>query len=122
MHNHGAVGLPLGFTLLRLILLGAVTVVAGWALVRPFFPAASGLLTRRVVTGAAGIGGVVALLIAEASWMPGLGAVALIGLLAAPPALRGTRPVLGGLVVAAAVLATGAAGAWFSGPPSSFAY
>ncbi|PSL52772.1 hypothetical protein B0I31_11159 [Saccharothrix carnea] len=122
MHNHGAVGLPLGFTLLRLILLGAVTVVAGWALVRPFVPAASGLLTRRVVTGFAGIGGVVVLLIAEATWMPSLAAVALIGLLAVPPALRGARPVLGKLVVAAAVLVTAAAGAWFSGPPSSFAY
>lgn len=122
MHNHGAVGLPLGFTLLRLILLGAVTVVAGWALVRPFVPAASGLSTRRVVTGFAGIGGVVVLLIAEASWMPPLAAVALIGSLAVPPALRGERPVLGRLVVAAAVLATVAAGTWFSGPPSSFAY
>ncbi|GAB2992629.1 DUF6239 family natural product biosynthesis protein [Saccharothrix stipae] len=122
MHNHGAVGLPLGFTLLRLILLGAVTVVAGWALVRPFAPAASGLVTRRVVTGFAGIGGVVVLLIAEASWMPGLAAVALIGLLAAPPALRRERPVLGLLVVAVAVVTAAAAGAWFAGPPSSSAY
>ncbi|MFE9748934.1 DUF6239 family natural product biosynthesis protein [Saccharothrix saharensis] len=122
MHNHGAVGLPLGFTLLRLILLGAVTVAAGWALVRPFAPAASGVVTRRVVTGAAGIGGVVVLLIAEATWMPSLAAVALIGLLAVPPALRRERPVVAALVVVAAVLATVAAGAWFSGPPSSFAY
>ncbi|MER5267001.1 DUF6239 family natural product biosynthesis protein [Actinosynnema sp. NPDC002837] len=122
MHNHGAVGLPLGFTLLRLILLGAVTVVAGWALARPFVPAASGLSTRRAVTGFAGIGGVVVLLIAEASWMPPLAAVALIGLLAVPPALRVERPVIGRLVVVAAVLATVAAGTWFAGPPSSFAY
>ncbi|MFJ6675739.1 DUF6239 family natural product biosynthesis protein [Actinosynnema sp. NPDC091369] len=122
MHNHGAVGLPLGFTLLRLILLGAVTVAAGWALVRPCAPAASGAVTRRVVTGAAGIGGVVVLLIAEATWMPPLAAVALIGLLAVPPALRRERPVPAAVVVAVAVLATGAAGAWFSGPPSSFAY
>lgn len=122
MHNHGAVGLPLGFTLLRLILLGAVTLVAGWALVRPFVPAASGLLTRRVVTGSAGIGGVVVLLIAEATWMPSLAAVALIGSLAVPPALRAARPVLGRLVVVATVLVTVAAGTWFSGPPSSFAY
>ncbi|QQQ74305.1 hypothetical protein IOD16_24315 [Saccharothrix sp. 6-C] len=122
MHNHGAVGLPLGFTLLRLILLGAVTVVAGWALVRPFAPTTSGLSTRRVVTGSAGIGGVVVLLIAEASWLPPLAAVALIGLLAVPPAVRAERPVLGRLVVAVAVLATVAAGTWFSGPPSSFAY
>ncbi|MEV8441808.1 DUF6239 family natural product biosynthesis protein [Actinosynnema sp. NPDC051121] len=122
MHNHGAVGLPLGFTLLRLILLGAVTVVAGWALARPFVPATSGLPTRRVVTGSAGAGGVVVLLIAEATWMPSVAAVALIGLLAVPPALRGARPVLGRLVAVAAVLVTVAAGAWFSGPPSSFAY
>ncbi|WP_367138184.1 DUF6239 family natural product biosynthesis protein [Saccharothrix sp. HUAS TT1] len=122
MHNHGAVGLPIGFTLLRLVLLGAVTVVAGWALVRPFFPAASGLLTRRVVTGSAGLGGVVVLLIAEATWMPGFAAVALIGSLAAPPALRRVPPVAAGLVVVAAALATAAAGTWFTGPPMSFAY
>ncbi|MCE6996081.1 DUF6239 family natural product biosynthesis protein [Saccharothrix sp. S26] len=121
MHDHAAVGLPLGFTLLRLILLGAVTAVAGWALVRPFAPAVPGAATRRVVTGFAGVGGVVVLLIAEATWMPPPAAVALIGLLAAPPALRRARPVPAGLVVAAAVLATVAAGAWFSGPPSSFA-
>ncbi|WP_447007423.1 DUF6239 family natural product biosynthesis protein [Saccharothrix isguenensis] len=122
MHNHGAVGLPLGFTLLRLILLGSVTVVACWAMVRPFVPAASGVVTRRVLTGAAGFGGVVTLLIAEASWLPGIAAVALVGLLAVPPALRRARPVLGRFVVATAVLTTVAAGAWFSGPPSSFAY
>ncbi|MFI9008079.1 DUF6239 family natural product biosynthesis protein [Actinosynnema sp. NPDC053489] len=122
MHNHGAVGLPLGFTLLRLILLGAVTAVAGWALVRPFAPAASGTLTRRVVTGFSGIGGVVVLLIAEATWMPPPAAVAFIGLLAAPVALRRPRPVLARLVVAAVVLVTAAAGAWFTGPPSSSAY
>ena len=122
MHNHGAVGLPLGFTLLRLILLGAVTVVAGWALVRPFVPAASGSATRRAVTGSAGVGGVVVLLIAEATWMPPLAAVALIALLAVPPALRRAQPVLGRLVVVAAVGVTAATGVWFSGPPSSFAY
>jgi hypothetical protein len=122
VHNHGAVGLPLGFTLLRLVLLGSVTVVACWALARPFLPSASGVVTRRVVTGFAGFGGFVALLVAEASWMPGIAAVALIGLLVAPPLLRGAQPVLGRCVAAAAVLTTVAAGVWFSGPPSSFAY
>lgn len=122
VHNHGAVGLPLGFTLLRLILLGSVTVVACWALVRPFVPAAQGVVTRRVVTGSAGFGGIVALLIADASWMPGIAAVALIGLLVVPPVLRQAQPVLGRCVVAAAVSTTVAAGAWLSGPPSAFAY
>ncbi|RKT55230.1 DUF6239 family natural product biosynthesis protein [Saccharothrix australiensis] len=122
MHNHGAIGLPLGFTLLRLVLLGSVTVVAGWALARPFLPTASGALARRVVTGVAGLGGFAVLLTAKATWLSGPAAVVVIVLFVLPPVQRGERPVLGRSVAAVAVLATAAAGAWFSGPPSSFAY
>ncbi|QFZ20742.1 DUF6239 family natural product biosynthesis protein [Saccharothrix syringae] len=122
MHDHAAVGLPLGFTLLRLLLLGSVTAVAAWALVRPFVPAAPGLPARRAVTGAAALGGIAVLLAARASWMPGPAAVALIALLVLPSVPRGRHPVLGRCVAAGAVLVTAAAGAWFAGPPSSVAY
>ncbi|MFD7658672.1 DUF6239 family natural product biosynthesis protein [Actinosynnema sp. NPDC059797] len=122
MHDHAPVGLPLGFTLLRLLLLGSVTAVAAWALVRPFAPASAGLPVRRAVTGAAAFGGIAVLLAARATWMPGAAAVALIALLVLPPVLRGEHPVLGRCAAAASVLATAAAAAWFSGPPSSFAH
>ncbi|MGM1065694.1 DUF6239 family natural product biosynthesis protein [Saccharothrix sp. Mg75] len=122
MHDHAAVGLPLGFTLLRLVLFGSVTAVAAWALVRPFLPSPPGLPARRVVTGAAAAGGVAVLLVAKATWLPGPAAVALIALLVLPPVLRGEHPVLGRCAAAASALVVVAAGAWTGGPPSSSAY
>ncbi|MEU4805258.1 DUF6239 family natural product biosynthesis protein [Actinosynnema sp. NPDC023587] len=120
MHEHGAVGLPLGFTLLRLLLLISVTVVAGWALARPF--TAGGPLTRRVVTAVAAAGGLVALLVADASWLPGPAAVAVIAVLLTPPVLRGEVPVPARVVLAVVVLAATAAALWFTGPPLSGAH
>ncbi|WP_433273390.1 DUF6239 family natural product biosynthesis protein [Actinosynnema sp. CS-041913] len=121
MHEHGTVGLPLGFTLLRLVLLLSVTVVAGWALARPFTPS-SGVLTRRVVTAVAASGGIVALLVADASWLPGPAAVAVIACLLAPPLSRRQLPALAHCVLAAVVLVTAATAVWFTGPPLAVAH
>ncbi|CCH30578.1 DUF6239 family natural product biosynthesis protein [Actinosynnema sp. NPDC047251] len=120
MHEHGTVALPLGFTILRLLLLITVTIVAGWALARPF--TSGGALTRRVVTAVAAAGGVVALLVADATWLPGPAAVALIAALLAPPLLREKIPVLAHAVLAAVVLAAVATALWFAGPPLSGAH
>ncbi|GAA2690765.1 DUF6239 family natural product biosynthesis protein [Actinosynnema pretiosum] len=95
MHDHGAVGLPLGFTLLRLLLLGSVTLVASWSLLRAVAPAHPGERSRRAAAGAATLGGIAALLAAGANWMPDQAAVVVIALLVLPPVLRGPRPLLG---------------------------
>ncbi|WP_440899273.1 DUF6239 family natural product biosynthesis protein, partial [Actinosynnema sp.] len=95
MHDHGSVGLPLGFTLLRLLLLGSVTLVAAWSLLRAAVPAEPGQRARRAAAGAAALGGIAALLAADARWMPDRAAVAVIALLVLPTVLRGPRPVLG---------------------------
>ncbi|MEV0677463.1 DUF6239 family natural product biosynthesis protein [Actinosynnema sp. NPDC050436] len=120
MHDHGSVALPLGFTFLRLLLLIAVTVVAGWALARPF--TVGGALTRRVVTTVAAVGGVAALLVADASWLPGPAAVALIAALVAPPLLRKEVPWLAPSVLTVAVLVLAASALWFDGPPPATAH
>ncbi|ATE55391.1 DUF6239 family natural product biosynthesis protein [Actinosynnema pretiosum] len=112
MHDHGSVGLPLGFTLLRLLLLGSVTLVAAWSLLRAAVPAEPGQRARRAAAGAAALGGIAALLAADARWMPDRAAVAVIALLVLPTVLRGPRPVLGWCATAgvtAAALAVGVA-------------
>nr|QEO73936.1 hypothetical protein [uncultured bacterium] len=123
MHGHAtAAALPLGFVLLRFVLLIAVTVAAGWALARPFAPASSGTLTRRLVTAVSALGGLVALLVADASWLPGPAAVAVIGGLLAPSLLRKAMPVLSRCVVAAVAMTTVAVAMWFTGPPLAVAH
>ncbi|WP_158851283.1 DUF6239 family natural product biosynthesis protein [Saccharothrix deserti] len=123
MHDHGAsAGLPLGFALLRFLLLIAVTVAAGWALARPFTPASSGVLTRRVVTAVSALGGIVALLVADATWLPGPAAVAVIAGLVAPSLLRKPVPALARCAVAVASMSTAAVVVWFTGPPSAVSH
>ncbi|MEJ2856920.1 MULTISPECIES: DUF6239 family natural product biosynthesis protein [unclassified Saccharothrix] len=122
MHGHGggAVGLPLGFTLLRLVLLAAVTIAAGWALTRPF--STTGPRTRQVVTGAAAAGGVVSLLVADARWLPAPAAAAVLLCLCTPPLLRDRFPGVARCVVAAVVMTATAAVLWFAGPPLAGAH
>lgn len=122
MHGHGggAVGLPLGFTLLRLVLLIAVTIAAGWALTRPF--SSTGTRTRQVVTAAAAAGGVVSLLVADARWLPAPAAAAVLLCLCTPPLLRDRFAVVARCVVALVVLVATAALVWFTGPPLAGAH
>lgn len=122
MHGHGggAVGLPLGFTLLRLVLLIAVTIAAGWALTRPF--SSTGTRTRQVVTTAAATGGVVSLLVADARWLPAPAAAAVLLCLCTPPLLRDRFPGVARCVLALVVLVATAAAVWFTGPPLAGAY
>ncbi|CAL9442814.1 hypothetical protein SUDANB95_02268 [Actinosynnema sp. ALI-1.44] len=122
MHGHGggAVGLPLGFTLLRLVLLLAVTLAAGWALTRPF--TRTGLRTRQVVTAAAAAGGVASLLVADARWLPAPAAAGVLLCLCTPPLLRDRFPGVAKCVVALVVLGTAAAAVWFTGPPLAGAH
>ncbi|RKT66969.1 hypothetical protein DFJ66_0135 [Saccharothrix variisporea] len=113
-------GLPLGFTLLRLVLLVAVTIAAGWALTRPF--TTTGPRTRQVVTGAAAAGGVVSLLVADARWLPAPAAAAVLLCVCTPPLLRDRFPGVARCVVAAVVLTAAAAALWFTGPPLAGAH